>query len=746
MTRQSDIKYILIIIFCALFLFNRVNNSCASKNASNRVDGISIKSLQDRINLSDAEQAWLKQDRKVTVRIGDWPPFMMTENGISGISIDYLNILSSVHGIKFQYVTQNDVSWPDALKSIREHSGIDMVPAIQLTEKRKQDMTFSVPYQTLPWVIVTRNDAEFVGGLSDLKTKTISVQDRFILQRQIKQQYPGLKLKVIKSRTPTLDSLKDVATKEAYATINALPVVVYFIRHYGLSNLKVAAPAKFNDLKLSMGIRKDWPELASIVSKTIQAMSQKDVAAINNSWLSVNYEPGISTAEAKQYAFFGLMALLVTIGLFVTINHALKKKIAQRTKALRKELDERERIQKSLKVSEERFDMALRAVRDGLWDWNLKTNAVYFSPRYFEMLGYDSDEFPHKYETWLQLIHPDDRDRASEIVTTYLEKFPENGLDSLFSLEFRMQTKDGDWKWIFSRGRVPEVDKNGAPLRLIGTHMDITERKKTEQLMIQTEKMMSIGGLAAGMAHEINNPLAGILGNTQNLHNRLYANLKMNAKTAEKCGITLEQVQKYMDERGLPRMIQRIQEAGNRAAKIVSNMLSFSRQSKNEYAYHDITTILDKAIELSTSDYNLEKLYDFRQIEIIREYDQSIAPVYCESTEIQQVFMNLIKNGAEAMLEKDYQQDSPHFICRIKKDSQAVIIEIEDNGPGIPHEIRSRIFEPFYTTKEVGKGTGLGLSVSYYIITGHHHGSMRVDSSPGQWTRFTIRIPFNQKS
>lgn len=580
MKHQFKTTYSCFIVICLFFLLNILTISTTHSTANAGIDGINTEIIKHKIKLNDAEIAWLKQDRTVTVRVGDWPPFMMTENQISGISIDYLDLIASIHGIKFKYVTQNEISWPEALKSIRAHDGIDMVPTIQQSDERKDFMSFSIPYQTLPWVIVTRDDAEFVGRLSDLEGKTVTVQSKFILQKQIEEQYPNLELRIIKSRNPTLDSLKCVATKEAYATINALPVVVYFIKHYGLSNLKVAAPAKFDALKLSMGIRNDWPELASIISKTIQAMSHKDIAAIHNTWLSVNYEPGISKTAAKRYAFLGLLALFIISGLFVTINRTLKKKIAQRTKALIAELDERERIQRNLKVSEERYDMALRAVSDGLWDWNLQTNEVYYSPRYFEMLGYEPEDFPNEYETWLYLMHPDDRERASEVVADYLNKFPSNDRKSLFSQEFRLLTKEGKWKWILSRGRVPEFDDQGNPVRLIGTHMDITERKKTEQLMVQTEKMMSIGGLAAGMAHEINNPLAGILGHSQNIHNRLFKKTKANIRAAEKHGVELQQIQDYIADREIPRMIDGIRTAGNRAAKIVSNMLSFSRQSE----------------------------------------------------------------------------------------------------------------------------------------------------------------------
>ena len=734
--------FFLITFILTVFMFGLTVNAGATVEQPASIDGVSTEKIRNKIKLSAAERACLEEHKTVTVRVGDWPPFMMTQNGISGISIDYLNLISSVHGIKFRYLTQKNISWPDALQSISDRNRIDMVPTIQQTAERRKYMAFTTPYQKIPWVIITRNDAEFVGSIDDLRTKTISIQNRFILQKKLEQQYPYFHLKIVNSRTPTLDSLKDVAAQKSYATINALPVAVYFIRHYGLSNLKVAAPARFDDLKLAMGVRKDWPELASIINKTIKAMTNKDVAAINNTWPSVKYEPGISKQEAKLLTLAVVGVILFICGLFIFAHRTLRRSLARHTKELRTELADRKRIEKELRVSEERYETALRAVSDGIWDWNLKTDKIYYSPRYFEMLGYHPNELPQDHGTWYNLVHLNDQERVKTVVRDYLDEFSETNRESLYSMEFRMKAKNGEWKWIFSRGRVPEVDEDGIPVRLIGTHMDITEKKKTEQLMVQTEKMMSIGGLAAGMAHEINNPLAGVLGHTQNLQNRLFKNIKKNIETAGKHGFTLEQLHSYLEDRDIPRMIQGIQESGNRAAKIVSNMICFSRQSEKSYFPCDMANLLDKAIELSTSDFNLDKLYDFKQIKIIREYDQEIPPVYCEGTEIQQVFMNLLKNGAEAMFEKKYRQVTPHFICRIKKDEQTVSVEIEDNGPGMNYETRSRIFEPFYTTKEVGKGTGLGLSVSYFIIESHHQGSISVDSAPGKWTRFTVSIPY----
>ena len=267
---------------------------------------------------------------------------------------------------------------------------------------------------------------------------------------------------------------------------------------------------------------------------------------------------------------------------------------------------------------------------------------------------------------------------------------------------------------------------------------DVTDRVNLERMMLQSEKMMSIGGLAAGMAHEINNPLSGIMGYAINIKKRILADLPNNISAAKKCNISLEDMRKYVDERGITRMLNGISEAGERAATIVRNMLAFSRKSESQYKPHNLADLLDKTIELASSDYDLKKEFDFRKIEIKREYAEDVPDVICEGNEIQQVFLNVLKNGAEAMAES---QRASCFLCKIYVKDNKAVIEITDNGPGIPKEVHNHIFEPFFTTKGVGKGTGLGLSVSYFIINDQHGGSMDVQSLPGEWTKFTIKLP-----
>ncbi|NDV27853.1 MEDS domain-containing protein [Desulfovibrio sp. JC010] len=391
------------------------------------------------------------------------------------------------------------------------------------------------------------------------------------------------------------------------------------------------------------------------------------------------------------------------------------------------------------KKAEVDYKTAINATDDGIWDYNLHTGEFKYSERWAEMLGYKQREVPAFGCFFDNNIHPADREKFDTAFKDCL-----SGKEDKYELEIRLKTKDGSYKWIYTRGRIIEWDKSGQAVRILGAHTDITTRVSMEQAMVQTEKMMSIGGLAAGMAHEINNPLAGILGHAQNLKKRLFGTMPANLKCAEECDVSLDKIQNYLTGRDIPKMLQGIQESGNRAAKIVSNMLSFSRKSDKQYGCYNLVDLLDNTLDLASNDYNLEKHYDFRKIKIIRDYETDIPDIYCDGNEIQQVFLNLLKNGAEAMSGKKYANESPQFTCRAKKDSEAVVIEIEDNGPGMDDETRARIFEPFYTTKEVGKGTGLGLSVSYFIITSHHNGIIEVESTPGEWTRFTTRIPLER--
>lgn len=333
-------------------------------------------------------------------------------------------------------------------------------------------------------------------------------------------------------------------------------------------------------------------------------------------------------------------------------------------------------------------------------------------------------------------VFPEFRDHAGLI---------QESLDrELYQKDLRITVPDNDGArhYILAVSSLTFEGERGAVIRI----NDVSERVRLEEMMIQTEKMLSVGGLAAGMAHEINNPLAGILQNIQVIENRLSMDtIPANVEAASQWNTTMQSIRGYMETRGVMGLLSSVRQAGDRAARIVENMLSFSRKSSSGLLSADLRTVVDDTLELAANDYVLKKNYDFRNIVVVKQYPEEPVEIPCDVSKMQQVILNILKNGAHAMSEnKNRESDAPRFVIRIRKQGKTGIVEIEDNGPGMDETTRKRVFEPFFTTKPVGVGTGLGLSVSYFIVTENHGGSLTAESSPGHGSTFIISLPETQ--
>ncbi len=230
--------------------------------------------------------------------------------------------------------------------------------------------------------------------------------------------------------------------------------------------------------------------------------------------------------------------------------------------------------------------------------------------------------------------------------------------------------------------------------------------KMAAQQLHQTEKLSALGQLIAGVAHELNNPLAIIMGNAQLL-------LAMDP------------------EEDLKRRISVIYRSAERSQKIVQNLLSFARQSPSRKTCIKINDIISDCLELKTYDYKSNK------IEIVSEFEQYLPSTMGDYHQLQQVFINILDNAQHALANNPGDK-----IMKVTSESvgKTIFIRFIDNGPGIPREIASRIFEPFYTTKELGKGTGLGLSIAYGIIE-KHGGRFYVESHQSDGSTFVIELP-----
>ncbi len=394
---------------------------------------------------------------------------------------------------------------------------------------------------------------------------------------------------------------------------------------------------------------------------------------------------------------------------------------------------ERKKFEDALLKSKKEYEHLFNSTPAGVYELDLKNiKFVTVNDYLCDYIGYEKEELLAS--SPLILLTEESQKKFVARYTQILSKGKPND-----HMECDVIKKNGEvFAAVF---RSEFIYKNDLPVSARVVVTDISRIKKMEAMMVRSEKMMSLGGLAAGMAHEINNPLAGITQNAQLLQSRLTQDLPANKKAAAELGTSLETIRQYMDKRQIFRLVENINDAGGKAAEIIQNVLSFANKSSAEKSKNDITELLEKAIVLAQNDFDLKMHQDFKLVEIIREYARDLPQVKCDAGKIQQVLFNLLKNASESMSSKNAGEISPSITLNVSSDPEMVYIRIQDNGVGMDKSIQKRIFEPFYTTKDIDEGKGLGLSISYFIIVNDHGGTIEVASEIGEGTTFTIGLP-----
>ena len=394
-----------------------------------------------------------------------------------------------------------------------------------------------------------------------------------------------------------------------------------------------------------------------------------------------------------------------------------------------RDITERKKTEELLRQSENKFSRLFRHSPDAILLADIDTGIVSeVNETFVTMMGFTRDEIIGK---------------TADSVSFYVDPalwgqlyamLRRDGL--LTNQELMVRTRDGRTLMCALSSHMMQI---GGQRVVMSVFRDITELKKMQEMMIQTEKMLSVGGIAAGIAHEINNPLGIIMQSAQLLELRTHMDFPKNIAAAEKIGLDLSLLDYYMNERNIPTYVRDIREAAKRAADIIRHMLDFSRRSDSDRKLSCVNEIIDRAITMAGSDYDLRKNFDFKRILIVRDFADPMPGIQCCGAEIEQVVLNLLRNAAQAVCELS--DVDPVITVRTRAQGENIVIEVEDNGPGIPQETARRIFEPFFTTKPPGQGTGLGLSVSYFIVTQTHGGSIHVKSVPGHGACFYVEIP-----
>ena len=277
----------------------------------------------------------------------------------------------------------------------------------------------------------------------------------------------------------------------------------------------------------------------------------------------------------------------------------------------------------------------------------------------------------------------------------------------------------------------------------------LTELHSTQQQLLQTEKMSSLGQLVAGVAHEINNPVSFIHGNltyidsySKDLLKLVQAYQAHYPNPPQTLQATLNDVDLDFLNEDLPKVVQSMNVGTERIREIVLSLRNFSRLDESEFKAVDLHEGIDNTLLILQ--HRLKAIPESLAIEVVKDYSK-LPLVECYPGQLNQAFMNLLANAIDALEESSQQtQLRKIWISTEVRADNRVQIAIADNGSGIPEIVRSRIFDPFFTTKPIGKGTGLGLSISYKIVIEKHHGKMWCDSTLGEGTKFMIEIPVHQ--
>ncbi|MEO5961229.1 MAG: ATP-binding protein [Opitutaceae bacterium] len=404
---------------------------------------------------------------------------------------------------------------------------------------------------------------------------------------------------------------------------------------------------------------------------------------------------------------------------------ALEALVARRTQELR----EKQAI----------FQLILENVTDLIMVVDASGKRIYNSPSFRAVLGLDPEALLRT--TALEAIHPDD-------VATVERAIEQARIDGCGELVVcRMRHEDGSWRTLESCTRLVR-DNDGQPAYFVVVARDITQRRELELKHQLGQKLESIGGLAAGIAHEINTPTQYITDNTRFLADafrQLAATLE-NLRGAPHRGAPADappsasppatEIDYLIQE--IPRALQQNLEGLARVTRIVQSLKEFSHPNSTEKTSADLNRAILTAVAVCRHEWKYVA-------EVVTDLAPDLPPVPCLLDEFNQVMLNLIVNAAHTVADalKARGEKRGTITVRTRIDGDAALIEVSDTGMGISPQLRGRIFEPFFTTKEVGKGTGQGLAIVHTVVVTHHRGTVDFNSEVGRGSTFRLRLPLN---
>ncbi|MFT5520227.1 MAG: PAS domain S-box-containing protein [Enterobacterales bacterium] len=644
---------------------------------------------------ADTAQAGLPhQTQKEILIVGseqDYPPFAtgMTDAYAGGFTVELWKAVADEAGLSY---TIRVNPFRDVLQNFKDGK-TDVLINLARSEERDQFADFTVPHVIVRGAVFVRKGESSIRSMDDLVGKSI-----IVLNADLAHDYAltkGWKQQLVLVDT-TAEGFRLLASgKHDAILIGKLPGM-QTVLNLGLSDIKV--------LKFKVGFAQKFGFAVHEGQSDLLAKINEGLAITKaNGTYDVLYQKWFGIYEVKDVGFQDLLKYIIPIILFFlgVGGYFLYQRHVERKQA-----------EEQLQEIEERTRLALDASTDGVWDWNIKTGEVIFSDKWCRSLGYEPNEVTNDVNFWLETLHPDDKEKTLKAVNDHFE-----GKTQAFVYENRLKKKSGNYRDNIDRGQVFEWDEDGKPLRMIGTDTDITEQKQLQSQLQHSQKLDSLGVLSGGIAHNFNNILSIIIG---------YCGLtKMNFETAEK-------------------NIPIIEKAAEQAAALSRQMMAYAGKEKASMSKFNIGKEVDETASMLKA--------TLPQNAVIKtELSAKNLMIKGNPSQLHQLVMNLIINASEAIgteqgevnvslakLEVIASKTFEDYNGKPIISGQYVCLEVTDNGCGMDETTKSKIFEPFYTTKFTGRG--LGMSAVLGIINSHG-GAIQLFSQLGQGTTFKVYLP-----
>ncbi len=428
-----------------------------------------------KLELSADERRWLADHPEIRLGVDPaWPPFeFIDEQGrYRGIGADVIVLLNTM--LETTMTPVPGLDWREVMDQARKHE-VDVLPAVRATAERREFLHFTQPYFVYPYVIFVHKNTRFVTSLADLSGKRVAVEQAYATEDLLRRHHPEL---VLRTYANTSEALYALSRGEVSAYVGNLNATSWVMDGLGMTDIKVAAPTPYS-FEQSIGIRKDWPQLVAILNKAIEHVSPQQWQAIKSRWFAVRFE---YTEAVDRRALWRAVLLTIAVALPILLF------VLWWNRRLQREICRREKTEAALRTSDARYEQAIGAVKESVWDWDTETGERYFSPRLFHDLGYDDDAVPTTNQAWVELIHPDDRKKRVQALAEHEADDP--GRETSMVLDYRVRRHDGSYAIIRAEGRAVSWDASRRVLRRMGTLRDITDLKAAEEQLRESEKQL----------------------------------------------------------------------------------------------------------------------------------------------------------------------------------------------------------------------------------------------------------------